>query len=259
MQSQAWLDMCDVLDEVFAEDVDPLLDALRYLRHTYLGDFSDETSAVGQKIAQREFIPAELFDVYDTATEVRRLSTVGLRLTDPDAVALPAATTPDLTISALHRLVLHTGMYWYDKGRGSLIDFIAFNLNTTVSALVMWSRDYVNFYPEGDPVIGSPVWNGGPWYPTTHIRLELGGTWTAAGIRQLKALFYDISNYNLVLEGISQVGWAEMVASPDYEGTTTSMPSDPPATLVGANIVSLAFHLDRTDRVETPYYPGPPY
>jgi hypothetical protein len=67
----------------------------------------------------------------------------------------------------------------------------------------MWTTDYITFYPEGDPFIGTPIWEGGSWYPTTHVSINWDSGKFNVPLNNVVSLFNDVSNYNLVLNDIS--------------------------------------------------------
>lgn len=63
---------------------------------------------------------------------------------------------------------------------------------------------YGTFYEEDDPIIGTPVWLGGDWFPTSHVNLryslaKYGGSLDSDEIRQF---FNYVANLNLVLDQV---------------------------------------------------------
>lgn len=78
-------------------------------------------------------------------------------------------------------------------------------IGTEVLVLYKTSKiPYGVFREEGDPLIGTPVWLGGDWFPTSHVNLrynlsKYGGSLDSNEIRQ----FFDyVSNLNLVLDSV---------------------------------------------------------
>jgi hypothetical protein len=64
------------------------------------------------------------------------------------------------------------------------------------------SQEYEKL-PEGDPLIGTPIWQGGNWFPTTHVRVTFDGTkFSNVSDSDIVAFFYSFAPYNLVLESI---------------------------------------------------------
>ncbi|MDN3160821.1 hypothetical protein P0E55_14025, partial [Enterococcus faecalis] len=96
------------------------------------------------------------------------------------------------------------GMYWYGKGTRSFIDFINYCLSSFLDVKPMWTQDYVHFYRTGDSRIGTPIWQGGTWYPTTHVQLIAKGGLGDLDINTLVSFFYEIANYNLVLYSVDE-------------------------------------------------------
>ena len=151
MSHAAWQDLADAIDQVFGAQVSPLINSLAKMRYKYI--FDDEVDTLTQtphpvqaKIKSRDMISVSLYDRYDSITERLRLNQLGLRVLDPSI----------LDDAAVNRLVQHIGSFWYVKGLDSFLDFICYMLNTTVSFANLWTKDYVSFFPEGDPSIGTP-------------------------------------------------------------------------------------------------------
>lgn len=110
--------------------------------------------------------------------------------------------------------------YYYQKGTPAFINFFGFSINSVFKADVLWTQDYSNFYPEIStdnntivvdtgtfpvvtPTTVSPVFSGGAYYPTTHVRLTYDfikfGLFTPYTVRDF---FYYIAPINLVLDTI---------------------------------------------------------
>lgn len=247
MNHEAWLDLADVIDEVFGEMVDNNIEALRYLRELFIYDERENEREdfvihpVQEKINARAMVGPVSLDVYDTITDRIRLNQLGLRILDPTV----------MDNAALHRIVRHIGSFWYIKGVETFLDFISYMLNTTVEYFNLWTKDYVNFFKEGDPSIGTPKWNGGVWYPTTHIRIDISNSnLNQNQLVNFVRLYYDIANYNLVLESIETVQWNFIL--PDSVGHDT-YPTDGDNTVpVEAPIVALAQVHVRVDYISSP-------
>lgn len=262
MNAQAWQDLSAVLDEVFGTEVHAFANALFYLRSSFLVDYEDGSSTlspdVAAKVQNRELISAQVFTVYDETTERLRLNQLGLPLMNPSVVEIPVGTTPTLINSPVHRLTQNIGAFWYSKGKASFIDFIAYCMNYQATMNNLWSQDYQTFYQESElPVDYVPIWNGGPWFPTTHVRIALGAVvFDSSQLRSLQALFYDIANYNLVLESITQEFWSSIVDSDTYARVQDGSLLDTAATgqPLPANVEGFGFHLSRIEVIQTPLY-----
>lgn len=262
MNAQAWQDLSAVLDEVFGTEVHAFANALFYLRSSFLVDYEDGSSTlspdVAAKVQNRELISAQVFTVYDETTERLRLNQLGLPLMNPSVVEIPVGTTPTLINSPVHRLTQNIGAFWYSKGKASFIDFIAYCMNYQATMNNLWSQDYETFYQESElPTDYVPIWNGGPWFPTTHVRISLGSNiFNSSQLRSLQALFYDIANYNLVLESITQEFWTSVVDSVTYSQVASGAITDTAesGTILPAKVTGFGFHVSRIEVMETPLY-----
>lgn len=246
MSADAWQDLADSVDTVFGTEVDAVQDALKWLRETYIGNtnFNPKpgatNTAVATAIKNRTMLDPSFFDNYDDSTERLRLNQLGLRVMDPSV----------LDSGSIQRLVRHVGAFWYGKGQASFIDFISYCLNTQVSMTNLWTQDYITFLPEGDPGIGTPIWNSGTWYPTTHVNLTSLGTLTGTQLANLVVLFYDVANYNLVLHAVEFNSWNFIV--PESLAGVTYPVNGSSTVPVASPIVAMAYFEERIDYISTP-------
>lgn len=218
MNHQAWADFADAIEEVFGTECEPTLQALKYLRTLYPGETTPplgpdaetlDPSTLAGKIGQQLMLSPNDFTQFDTVTETRRLNMLGLHVSDPTLL------DPD----TLRRLVQNIAQFWFSKGRGNMMEFLAYCLNADISIKPLWTNDYIKFYEAGSPTIGVPVWLGGSWYPTTHVRLVFNpNKYPNVTFQALSQLFYDISNYNLVLDTINSEVYFFWVLEADQPG-----------------------------------------
>jgi hypothetical protein len=200
MGHAVWQDYADAFDEVLATNVGPIDKALANLRTLYPGyvDYdalAESNSALATAVVNGELLPPAAFDTFSRDVEVQRLNTLGLSVTDPRA----------MDDAALRRLTQNIGMYWYSKGTVDLPDFLSFCLNSPIRLVPLWTLNYKDMYEEGDPLIGTPVWQGGEWFPTTHVRLHFDtAEYTGSNLDSLISVLYDLINYNLVVESITR-------------------------------------------------------
>lgn len=191
MSHQAWSDLADAVERVFATDVDPWREALKQIRSLYIADRNaSDTGSVGARIAARDLIPESAYPVFDIETERRRLNLLGYRLTtavssDPDTLA---------------RFTRNIGQYWYEKGKASLPDFLAYCTNSNVNVTPLWTENYKDFYPAP---LGPFVWDGGTWYPTTHVNIAFTSTSFDLDVASFVRFFYDLANYNVVIHHVT--------------------------------------------------------
>lgn len=101
------------------------------------------------------------------------------------------------------RIATNIGQYYATtKGTPGWQNFFAFCLNSVFEVKALWTTDYVTFVEEGSA--GTPIWNGGAWYPTTHVSLFYQ-TDEFIGVTEsiIRAFFYYFANINLILESIT--------------------------------------------------------
>ncbi len=186
LSQQAWVDLCDAIDHVFADRVDTPIENLGKLRQQWL--FND---TVLEKIDNAQLIDYSDLDQFETNVLVKQVNLLGYNIRDPRGIP------PEV----LSRMVQQLALFWYSKGKSSLVDFLGYVFGTEVIMTRMWTQDYVQFYPEGDAAIGDPLWKEGPWYPTTHttVEIDLLTLPASVSVETFSTVFNDISNYPLVL------------------------------------------------------------
>ncbi len=215
---EPWRDLADAIDFVFKTRIDDPVQWLARLREKYL---LNET--VFRAIEEGRMVSESDLDSFDRETRIQSIGMIGLRIPESDK----------FSTAHYERLQRDLSTYWYNKGTGSLADFISVVLNVPVSLSVLWTDDYVNFRVEGSPDIGIPVYEGGTWYPTTHVQFAYDPT-AAPGVplSTLLSLFYALANYNLV---VGQVALDMFLTVAHSNDPATRFPNTPgtPAYALG--------------------------
>jgi hypothetical protein len=140
-----------------------------------------------------QLVPFGSWSQPERALLVKQVNMLGMKLQSAGIIS-------DDGYQAIARWV---GMYWFGKGTQAFIDFINYSLSSSLAVAKLWTSDYKNFLQEGDPGIGTPIWEGGEWYPTTTVEIVAAGGLTNIDIPTLVNFFYEIANYNLVLQAIT--------------------------------------------------------
>ena len=204
MQNEAWLAYAKAIDDLF-RDVDRKTRLLSRLREPLHLSFSAQQKVLtGRMLVQTEL------DHFDKEYLVRSLNLIGLPFND----------TEIFTDDHLFRFLQSLASYWYQKGKGTVAEFLSFVLNSDLRIVNMWTTDYVDFYPEGDDAIQGSITEGGTWYPTTHIQLTYDPTFLLnVSIQDVIQMVYDIGNYNLVMHSI--VAELSIPVAQDTDGVTS--------------------------------------
>jgi hypothetical protein len=216
----------DAIDEVFDRLIEAKIDALRDIRL-----MGTSTKRLEQKVENELLIDFTDWGGPERATVVSQVNLLGMKL----------ETAGLISDSGYRTFARFLGSYWFEKGKASCIDFLNFCLKTQFILRNTWTADYKDFWAEGDPIIGATIYDDppGPWYPTTHVQIIIPPVSTINPFT-LTNLFYEIANYNLVLEIIVNF----------YESNIVSQDSD-----TDANIVCMAISANNIFMTETPFYP----
>lgn len=191
-----WTEFLTAADDVFTANIDgPTKDLLK-LRHPYV--IPKETE---EKIAARDMLNFSDFDIVEKSLIIRQVNLLGMALTNSSL----------LTEEDYLRVYRNLAKFWYSKGTDKFIDFIGFCLNASFSLKPLWSNStgaqLTNLKQEGDPAIGSPVYEGGTWYPTTLVDVSFDVLkFSNVTIAELVRFFYEFANADLVLNSIEQTG-----------------------------------------------------
>lgn len=216
IQNPYFVEYTNAMDAVYGSTADAGLDTLTNIRNMWVQ--SPETEAF---VDIGEMIPRDTWPKFDRDLVVKTVNMLGLKL----------QTAGIVTDDAYQTISRFVGIYWFEKGTQAFMEFINYCLSSDLRVYNMWTQDYESFFNEGDSEIGTPIWEGGTWYPTTHVTIEAKGGLQGLDIFTLQQFFYEISNYNLVLKAIDAN--YDMYLVPDVEGATH------------ANIVALAIAEDR--------------
>lgn len=183
-------DLFDAIDEVFDKHVYNQIFLLKNIRNMWLSNPQLEQKIMDAK----ELISLEDWTLPSNEVVVKQLNTLGLQL------GKSASLFNNKDYLAFCRFI---GQYWYEKGTGTFMDFVNFCCGADYTFVNAWTKDYSKFYKEGDSAIGTPIWEGGEWYPTTHVRFVSKNNYNA-DVHIIAVLFNEIANYNLVLASIEQ-------------------------------------------------------
>jgi len=144
----------------------------------------------------------------------------------------------NLSADKFTRLATQLGMYPDTNGTQSFVKFLSLMINGYCNIDYLWSRDYVNFYPEPK---GELLENGGAWFKTTHIDLVMG-FFTLAGLQlapgqtlyqKIIDIFYSQDPITLVIE---RLGFDVEVEAELAFGARMLDPEREYEILVGGNI-----------------------
>ena len=175
-----WRTLLDSVDEVWKEDIDAKVvdlykinDALRF---TYTNEL--------------ELTPQSSLDVMDRETAIKKLNRLGLKL----------RSTEGISNEALTRLCANISMYWFSKGNKQFVPFLSYTLQVRIQVVKLYTSDYVTFLEEGDSGIGTSIYDGGSWYPTSHVNLYVDpATLVHTDLQSLTDIFFSVVPYTLVV------------------------------------------------------------
>jgi len=189
-----WVEFVESIDELFHDNIDQKNLILGSLRNMWIQ--TESTHNASDDHTTYRMIDFSEWGQMEKSILVKQANLLGMYLTD----------TAVIDQDAYQRITRYIGQYWFGKGKAAAVDFMNYCLKTDIKVLNTWTTDYKSFYVQDDPAIGIPVWQGGPWYPTTHVTIEASAnSLVTASPETLIEFFYEIANYNLVVQGLNVV------------------------------------------------------
>lgn len=192
-KSDVWVDLANKIDQVFTQlGIDDARTKLALLRAPL--NLRDVVSVT----PNGDLIALDSVERHERATLIQTANMIGFRFHHQNLL-----NTEDYL-----RLCMYLGQYYdEDKGTERFIEFMSYICNAIFELHTTWTRDYVHFLKEGDPLIGTPVYEGGEWYPTTHVILKYDFVrFSGVTVFNLIEFFNYFANINVVLWSIEMVG-----------------------------------------------------
>lgn len=217
LSNDYYVEYAEALDTVLGPAVDEKIEIIKNLRNMWVTDpslaqnyiYADPTGYDDQNRPIVPMIPFEAWPQFEREIMVKQVNALGMKLQS-------AGLITDDQYQIISRWV---GQYWFGKGTQSFINFINYCLSSSLTVQRLWTEDYTNFYADGDSTIGTPIWEGGTWYPTSHVTITAAGGLQTIDPTSLVTFFYEIANYNLVLQSLvlSYDLWMVDQLLPNYE------------------------------------------
>lgn len=175
-----WRTLLDAVDHVWKEDIDDKIKDIYFINEAIR---FNETSL-------SELTPESSIDIMDRETAIKKLNSLGLKL----------RTTEGISNIALTRLCANISMYWFGKGSEQFIPFLSYTLGVRIRVTQLYTNNYSSFLEVGDPAIGTTIYDGGTWYPTSHVNVYIDpNTLVQTDLQSLIDVFFAIAPYTLVV------------------------------------------------------------
>lgn len=185
-ENPVWRDLIAIFEQVWGDTADELADQLSDIRNLYPVDIESQP-----KIDLELMLAGGDYRLFDRQTMVRICTMLGF--------SFPNLNDRLFSTEDYLRIAQNIAAYYKEQGTDAFIRFFGYCLNSRFQLRATWTNDYVTFVPEGDAGIGTPVWEGGDWYPTTHVQFEVDIGKGNMDPDQFRDFFYYIAPINLVL------------------------------------------------------------
>lgn len=180
LNTEVWRTLMDAVDSVWKESIDAkIVDIARINEVIRLHTTSD-----------LQLTSESLIDIMDRETAIKKLNSLGLSL----------RSTNGISDKALTRLCANISKYWFEKGSKRFIPFLSYTLGVRLKVVQLYTSDYTNFLEEGDSGIGTSIYDGGTWYPTSHVNVYVDpGTLIETDLQSFTDIFFCVVPYTLVV------------------------------------------------------------
>lgn len=188
-ENPVWTDYIDIFEEAWGNDADEL--ALQLADSRNLFPIADDSAS---KVDLGVMLNPEDFRLFDRQTMVRVCSMLGF--------GFPNLNDRLFSTEDYMRIAQNIAAYYREQGTDAFIKFFSYCLNSRFNLRTTWTKlytDTASFLIEGDSRIGTPVWQGGEWYPTSHVQFEVEIGSGTMNPDQVRDFFYYIAPINLVL------------------------------------------------------------
>lgn len=181
-----WKDLIAIFEEAVGDRNDELAEQLADVRNLH----PLEADSVG-KIDLGAMLSTGDYRLFDRQTMVRICSMLGF--------SYPNLNDRLFSTEDYLRIAQNIADYYQEQGTEAFIRFFGYCLNSTFRLRTTWTNNYEDFIPEGEAGIGTPIWDGGDWYPTSHVQFEVEIGAGGMDPDQFRDFFYYIAPINLVL------------------------------------------------------------
>ena len=189
--NQVWQDFVEAYDEVFGNDLDRAVEGLSQLRNFMQ---LEQGFSVGSTLLDLDSLRFP-----DAGVMVRTCGILGFGYPNYDS----SLFTEEDYLRILHSL----SQYYQQQGTKSFFQFLSFVLNAYYAIEPLWTSDYISFSNKPG---GKAIWDGGSWYPTSHVQIVLRSEDTNVNVSRIRKLFDYIAPIHLVLRSLASKLSAEM-------------------------------------------------
>lgn len=175
-----WRTLLDAVDSVWAAPIDNKVKDLYRINEVLRFNQTEEFALTS----------SSNIDIMDRETAIKKLNSLGLKL----------RATENLSTTALTRICANISTYWFGKGNKHFMPFLEYALAVRAKAIPLYTQDYITFLEEGDVGIGIKIYDGGTWYPTTHVNVYLDPTTLVeTDLQSFQDVFFAVAPYTLVV------------------------------------------------------------
>lgn len=182
-----WRELIQIFEEAWGDQADDLTQQLSEIRDLHRLEADGKA-----KVAAGQMLDMGDLSLFDRQTMVRICTMLGF--------GYPNLNDRLFNTEDYLRIAQNIADYYKEQGTDAFIRFFGYCLASRFELKPTWTEDYLEFYPEGDPNIGTPIWEGGTWYPTSHVQffVELEQA-NRVNPDDFRDFFYYIAPINLVL------------------------------------------------------------
>ena len=142
--NDVWVNLMDSIDTVITPLAFDPIDTLKMLNYNYLYD----STTLSQQVPGGQLLDSVDLNHFERALLLKMADDVGFQW----------KSSSYLSNDIYERIIRTLPQYWFSNGTQNFMQYFSFVLGGVYYINQLWSQDYVNFYPLGDPHIGLPVY-----------------------------------------------------------------------------------------------------
>lgn len=200
LQLPIWQQLADSMNELFGPNVDVAIKKLRDLNRIEHIHPDNEYKVGEEMIVVDDMYDADRESWLDKRLRIKQATDLGFTFSDSSSVG-----------QTFYEMLLAQGpQFWGEAGTKSIATFLGFLLNAYINVYPLWTRDYVDMERE-IPDGGLKIYEGGDWYLTAHVDIEVNGNISSTiNSQQLVELFYMIAPIHLVINS-TQIRFDQLI------------------------------------------------
>ncbi len=198
-ENPIWVALADALGNVFQQYLSTPTQQLMSVRD--VNNF--HPAAVAEATGTR------MLDSTDATYQGQTWNSKAVRISLATMVGMNFFNLSTITDETVYdNFVKYAVQFFPEQGTPSWPSFLGFATDTLISISQLWAQtdstgtQYINMTPAGSSAIGTPIWKGGTWFPTSHYDVTVLSNFGTTNLQQLTELLQFVAPINICFRNI---------------------------------------------------------